>query len=238
MGVASKSCSGAARSFPGISGLLLFNCAAGSNNKLVLTSYRTNWLEKAVGRIVFSLFDAVLSQEGIARFGFEQLATKGTVRNLLESVYVNADRVDDELLANILAAAADENALSVLVKCLSGDPGTPPEHLVNKVGCPVKMIWGDRDLLTPLGVGYGFFFRALAKLYPDSWSLHVVPAGHCPHDDAPDAVHMALTPWLASLPEDTAQAPREFDLEEVLKLSFNAEALRSFDGIESGVRAP
>lgn len=240
MGVASKSCSGAEeKSFGGVRGLLLFNCAAGSNNKLVLTSYRTNWLEKTLGWIVFSLFDVVLAQEAIARFGFEQLATKGTVKALLQNVYVNSERVNDELVDNILTAAADENALSVLVKCLSGDPGTPPEKLVSKVSCPVKMIWGDKDSLTPLGVGYGFFFRALAKLYPSRWSLSVVPAGHCPHDDAPDAVHAVLMPWLASLTEEATKALREdVDLDQVFQLSFDADALERFDGIRSGVRTP
>lgn len=234
MGVASKARSGSAvEAFGGVRGLLLFNCAAGMNNKLVLNSYRTNGLEKAWSWLVFTLLDAVLAQEAIARWGFDQLATKGTVETLLKQVYVNSEAVDDELLDDILAAAADDNALAVFVKCLSGDPGTPPEDLIGRLRCPAKMIWGDRDLLTPLGVGYGFFFRALAKLYPESWSLSVVPAGHCPHDDAPEDVHAALLPWMSSLPAEAAKEPRkEVDMEEVLRLSFDADALERFDKIE------
>lgn len=228
LGVASN---GEAGRFGGVRGLLLLNCAAGMNNKFLITSYRTSPFEKVFGTLVFSVVDLLLAQDSIAQWGFEKLATKDTVADLLTKVYVNAEAVDDELVDGILAAARDEGALGVFVKCLSGDPGIPPEKLVDRVRCPVKMIWGDRDTLTPLGVGYGNFFRALAKLYPSQWSLSVVPAGHCPHDDAPDAVHAVLLPWLAGLPLEAAAQSPELDVQEVLKLSFEPEVLERFDNI-------
>ncbi|CAE8713767.1 unnamed protein product [Polarella glacialis] len=233
LGVASNFCSeGAGAKFGGVRGLVLFNCAAGMNNKLLLTSYRTTPFEKTFGSLLFSLVDFLLAQEFVAQWGFSKLATKETVSDLLRKVYVNPEAVDAELVDGIVAPALEEGALRVFVKCLCGDPGIPPEQLISKVGCPVKMIWGDRDLLTPLGVGYGFFFRALDQLYPSQWSLDVVPAGHAPHDDAPEAVHKVLCPWLADLPLEAAGKPLpEFDLEAVLKLSFDPEALESVDNI-------
>lgn len=72
--------------------------------------------------------------------------------------------------------------------------GATAAALLRRLPRPLLLLWGQADRLVPLDVA-----RQCQRLRPDL-ELRILPeAGHCPHDECPEAFHAALLPWLAAL---------------------------------------
>ena len=115
-----------------VRGLLLYNCAAGINNKFTLTDTLTPFAIKAFAVPIFTLLDVLLKNDGFAKGLFERTRKPENVKATLQSVYVNKDACDDELVDSILTAAADDNALKVFVEILTNDAGTTPDTFIDR----------------------------------------------------------------------------------------------------------
>lgn len=173
----------------------ILNCAGGINSKCMLADdTRPAWL-LAIARTVFSLIDAALSTPSLRAWLFETYSSEDNVRQILQSVYVNGERVDDELVTAIIEPAADPNAPQVFANILTSPPGLRPDEVVPDVDVPILAIWGDRDNFTPLSDPVGRMFTRLAADQTADVQLSVIRAGHVPHDDAPEQVLEALLPW-------------------------------------------
>lgn len=120
------------------------------NNKARLDDWRIRLLYP-----LFLLIDVVLKIEIIAASIFKSFKTAENVREILKSVYVNSNAVNDELIEIICKPADDPNALAVLVSVVTGPPGPRPEDLMNELDMPVLVLWGDSDVLTPVDVCTG-----------------------------------------------------------------------------------
>merc|ERR1719476_1045973 len=165
-----------------------------------------------VGRLFFGFFfailDALLNFRPFVSYLFESLASKDAVTKVLQGVYTQPSQVDSELVEGILAPARDEGALDVFVKVLIGDPGKAPDDLFSSVHCPIKLVWGEPDTVTPLHAGYGRYFQDLADASPQV-SMSIIEAGHVPQDDNPEAVHAIMLPWIAQPPDLTPASVQE-----------------------------
>jgi len=181
-----------------VKGLLLFNAAAGINNKFTLTDTLTPWFIKAFAVPIFTALDVLLKNPGFATALFERTRKPENVRATLQSVYVNKERCDDELVGSILGAAADARALDVFVEVLTAAPGATPDTFLDRIQCPIQLVWGDRDPFTPLDGPYGQYFQKVAETRTNV-GLTVVPGGHCPHDDCPAESDAAALAWLQTL---------------------------------------
>jgi pimeloyl-ACP methyl ester carboxylesterase len=63
--------------------------------------------------------------------------------------------------------------------------------ILDKVGCPVLLLQGDRDRLVPVAAA-----RAAAGAHP-SWTLEVLPGvGHVPQLEVPEETARLITGWL------------------------------------------
>ncbi|CAE8604485.1 unnamed protein product, partial [Polarella glacialis] len=180
------------------------NCGAGMNSKFLTTSSIIPLQIRLFSMPLFFIVDALLKVRPLVEFGFQRLATKETISKVLEAVYVNAGAVDDELIDGVLEPAADPGALDVFVNVLTGDPGCSADEYLPSVRCPVRLIWGTEDTVTPLNgelAYYGTYFRELAD---DPSMPHItlkeVLAGHVPQDDSPEEVHQDMLSWLANPP--------------------------------------
>eukprot|EP00440_Ansanella_granifera_P055846 gb/GFBE01060528.1/.p1 GENE.gb/GFBE01060528.1/~~gb/GFBE01060528.1/.p1 ORF type:complete len:429 (+),score=90.66 gb/GFBE01060528.1/:1-1287(+) len=205
-----------------VRGLVLLNCGAGMNSKFLLSSKLVPLGFQLLALPLFALLDAVLSFRPLAEYGFSRLASKETVSQALKACYVNKEAVDDELVDGVLKPAADTGALDVFVKVLTGDPGRTPDELLPSVICPVRLIWGTKDTVTPLtgeAAYYGQYFRDLAADEAmHHISLQEVNAGHVPQDDAPEAVHDAMLPWLANPPKNAPPRVNKAEEQDSLDL--------------------
>ena len=66
--------------------------------------------------------------------------------------------------------------------------------LLKRLHLPMLVIWGEKDALVPLEVGWQCL-RFQPRL-----AIHVIPgAGHCPHDERPTLFNDVLVAWLDNL---------------------------------------
>lgn len=200
--IGSLVCCTAARDRPTAArGLVLCNCAAGMNNKFIITDKRTPPVGKVIFGAIFGLLDILLSIDVFANWFFGKIKSQETVSNVLKSVYVDKNAVDDDLVKSILSPAEDPNALNAFVKILSGDPGTTPDKFMDQIKQPMLLVWGDEDPFTPIDAGYGVYFTQELLNSRAGTELVVVHGGHCPHDDGAAAqdVNRGVRDWLSRL---------------------------------------
>lgn len=114
------------------------------------------------------------------------------IRQVLNKVYVDNANVDDDLVESILQPAQDGAAAECFRLILSGS-GTSINSLLAKMEQPLLLLWGDRDPW----IGPGSADRVM-QLYPSATRIRL-NAGHCPHDEAPEATNEGLLSWLATL---------------------------------------
>jgi pimeloyl-ACP methyl ester carboxylesterase len=131
---------------------------------------------------------------------FARFKTRANVESILrqQGVYRNQTNINDELLETLLVPADDEGAETVFLKTFAGNPGPTPEEILPHLNCPVMAIWGGSDPWTPVDSGMhpGNKFH----LYSHDFELHTIPhCGHCPHDEAPEAVNSLMLTWMKGL---------------------------------------
>lgn len=174
-----------------IAGTVLVNCAGGLNNKAIVQDWRIR-----LALPLFYLIDFLLSQPRIARYLFDRFRTKENLRTILKGLYVNQLAVDDDLIDMLHDPSADVGALEAFVSIITGPPGTPPEQLMPSVKGPLLVVWGSKDVFTPIDGPVGKYFRALPSSRPDT-EFHELPGeNHCVHDDNPELVNSIVTAWL------------------------------------------
>ena len=172
----------------------MLNCAGGMNNKSVSEDWRVK-----LAMPLFLLIDWLLAQPKLALYLFDKFRTKDNIRKVLTGVYPhNPGAVDDALVDLLHGPSEDEGALETFCSILSGPPGPRPEQLLPQLGeRPCLVLWGTNDVFTPSDGPIGRWFRALPSSSPNVQFVDLAGLGHCPHDEAPEAVHEHLLPFLA-----------------------------------------
>ena len=179
-----------------IAGVALLNLAGGMNNKAA-SSGDSDW-RLVVARPLFALIDFLLSVRPIAVRLFDSFRSPESLKNVLSSVYVNQDAVDDALVELIAGPARDPGALEAFVAIITGDPGPRPEEILEKLPeeTPLLFVWGTKDVFTPVDGPVGTWAARLPETRPRTRFELVEGVGHCLHDEFPDEVGARLLPWL------------------------------------------
>jgi pimeloyl-ACP methyl ester carboxylesterase len=177
-----------------VRGVILFNCSGG------MTGFRYSDVPVWVRPILW-FFQKILLGPRVGSSFFSRFKTRGNIESILrqQGVYRNQTNIDDELLEILLQPAEDEGAETVFLKTFAGDPGPTPEEILPQVECPVLAVWGGDDPWTPADGG----MHPATKFHQychHGFELHTIPnCGHCPHDEAPDAVNAIILPWMKQL---------------------------------------
>lgn len=138
-------------------------------------------------------------------------------------VYINTENVDDYLVESISKPARDPNAgevyyryqkkpiksFSVLIhietltivcllisyrlmtRFLTNQSKYTLDSVLSKMTCPLLLVWGDLDPWVGPAKA-----EKIKDFYSNSSLVHL-QAGHCPHDEVPEAVNKALLDWLS-----------------------------------------
>ena len=142
-------------------------------------------------RIGAPIAQKILNIKWVAQLFFNQLATKETVRKILQQAYKRSEAVTDELIDMLMAPAADPGAIDVFVAFTSYSQGPLPEDLLSILPCQALVIWGTDDPWEPIELGRQFVkFRSVEKFIP------LQGVGHCPQDEAPELVNPILQEWI------------------------------------------
>mmetsp|Transcript_6687 Transcript_6687/g.16602 ORF Transcript_6687/g.16602 Transcript_6687/m.16602 type:complete len:346 (+) Transcript_6687:225-1262(+) len=187
------------------SGVVLINCAGGMNNKVKRMPGDFDgfgWQYKAVVpvfSVVLAVIDFVLKFDFIAKPLFDNVRGEESVKSALQGVYKDASRVDDALVSSICTAAEREGAFRAFVRILTGPPGPRPELLMPDVVCPMLILWGEEDGITPMDFPLGQYFINLPSNRANT-TLQVFPGeGHCVQDDNPGVVSPVIKEWVGQL---------------------------------------
>lgn len=119
------------------------------------------------------------------------------IEQVLRQVYpINADMVDPELVESIRVPSTDPNAAEVFYRVITKNgsgPQTYVDDLLQTLDCPLLLAWGESDpWIRPAAAD------KIQALYPRSKRVSI-NAGHCPHDEAPEAVNAAILDFMAEI---------------------------------------
>lgn len=175
-----------------VAGVTLLNCAGGMNNKAVADDWRIK-----LAMPIFLLIDALLARPKVARYLFDRFRTPDTLRSVLLGVYSDPTAVDEALIELIYGPSCEEGALEAFVSIITGPAGPRPQDLIQRINAPLLLLWGEKDTFTPLDGPIGMYFQSLPNSRAQT-QIKILPGvGHCPHDDVPELVNVALKEWLA-----------------------------------------
>ena len=170
-------------------GGVLINCAGGLN-------HRPGDLNPLLG-IVMGGFAKLVSSPITGNLLFDNIRRKSQIRRTLYQVYRDRHAVTDELVEMLYQPSCDPGAQKVFASVLTAPAGKTPNDLLPNLKRPLLVIWGEKDPWTPV---------AGAKIYQDmadsnsDVEFEIVPdAGHCPHDENPEAVNAQILNWLYKL---------------------------------------
>ena len=122
---------------------------------------------------------------------FQFVRQKSYIRKTLEQVYVNKAEVTDQLVEDVYRPATDPEAPAAFAALFKAKRGEYVDVLLDKMTCPLLLIWGDAD---PWMDTYSR--GELFQQHYDTLEEHHINAGHCPHDDAPVEVDALLRKWV------------------------------------------
>ena len=173
--------------YPEISaGGVLVNCAGGLNHRPEELQFPLN--------VVMGTFTQLVATPRLGTFVFNQVRRKSQIRRTLKQVYRDRAAVTNELVELLYQPSCDPGAHQVFASVLTAPAGPKPEDLLPKVQCPLLVLWGEDDPWTPISG---------AKIYQDlsecdsQVEFYPIPqAGHCAHDEKPQAVNLLIINWL------------------------------------------
>jgi pimeloyl-ACP methyl ester carboxylesterase len=106
--------------------------------------------------------------------------------------------IGDRDLHRLIARPARRPGAVRALRAMSIAMAIRPHHatapaLLRRLERPLLLLWGGQDRLVPPEVG-----EQCRRLRPDL-TLHLIEgAGHCPHDEAPEAFQALVLEWLAT----------------------------------------
>jgi pimeloyl-ACP methyl ester carboxylesterase len=185
-----------------VKGIVMLNCGVGMNNKNVAKSLKFNDFQKFLIGLVLGAVDALLKSP-LLDWIFSNFATAETVGAVLKDLYLHdPSAVDDEIVEAFVAPGKTAGSVGVLRQIYTGAPGrTPMEVFENPCfdTLPMKVIWGEKDNLTPIDGDVGSFLSDLSQRRADV-DFETISAGHIPHDDNPRVVNDSMVGWLRAEP--------------------------------------
>lgn len=195
----------------------MMNCGVGMNNKnaLKVEDWRREQQEKgmdvdsstpswqlAIFSFVLSIVDFIFNQRWLLTQILERFATAETVRGALQgSVYINPERVTDDLVNDYLSLANDKKAAVEVLRQIYTNDGGPlpfPAAAALPEDFPILTVWGNQDNLAPIFGPVGTFFRERSKRLIAT-QFNEIDAGHVPQDDNPELTNKILNEWLATV---------------------------------------
>ena len=124
----------------------------------------------------------------------------------IQSAYATAVIGDQELHRVIAKPARRPGAVRSLramsIAMALRPHGATAPALLQRLGCPLLLIWGRRDQLVPVQVA-----DQVLRVRPDVPLVVLDHSGHCPHDEVPEAFNGALLGWLEGLVGQGMEGP-------------------------------
>lgn len=178
-----------------VKGVILLNSAGPfSNPEDAADSNRdqslTDQMKKSLGRLIKNMILHPIPSYLV----FQYTRRRSTIRKTLEKVYLDSSAVTDQLVEDIYRPSCDPGAAKVFASVFKSKRGEPVNVLLQKLGCPLLMIWGEGDPwmnTRDRGAKFREYYPSLTEQY--------VQAGHCPHDEIPHQINRIMKDWILKI---------------------------------------
>lgn len=155
-------------------------------SELSLTAKAKQWIGNLIKNVVLQPFPSYLV--------FQYTRRRSTIRKTLEKVYLDASAVTDQLVEDIYRPSCDPGAAKVFASVFKAKRGEPVNVLLQKMRCPLLLIWGEGDPwmnTRERGAKFHEYYSNVTDYY--------VQAGHCPHDEIPNHVNELMRDWIHTI---------------------------------------
>lgn len=126
------------------------------------------------------------------------------VRPWAKIAYANPEAVTDELIEILVGPAQDRGSAqafcAILKAMTSAQFGPKVKAVLPTLQIPILLLWGKQDRMVPYALASTF-----AGCNPNLSLVELENAGHCPHDEQPEAVNTRLLQWLLTLTETNSK---------------------------------
>ena len=134
------------------------------------------------------LLKTLVSQRWLSTALFRNAARPRVIRSVLGQAYPSGANVDDALVDLLYQPTQRPGAAEAFRGFINLFDDHLAPDLLATLQLPVHLIWGERDPWEPVAEA-----QTWASRFDCVQSLQVLPnVGHCPHDEAPDAVNRRL----------------------------------------------
>ena len=144
------------------------------------------------------LLKTMVRQRWLSTALFRNAARPGVIRSVLKQAYPSGANIDDDLVDLLFQPTQREGAAEAFRGFINLFDDYLAPQLMQDLSTPVDLIWGEKDPWEPLTEA-----KHWSETIDCVRSLTVIHgAGHCPHDEAPNATNKALLKILmATLPQ-------------------------------------
>lgn len=161
------------------------------------------WLKQSLSLVKICLFPAlwvtktIFTSNLIFEPFFRWIRRPSVIRFWAQKAYSSPDAVTDELVDILVQPTHDRGASRALRAMFNAKPTRDAKYwatnMLPKLTIPILLIWGRQDRLIP---------PKLAPLFLKySQNIELVEldnAGHCPQDECPEKVNVAIATWIVS----------------------------------------
>ncbi|BEV35490.1 alpha/beta fold hydrolase [Synechococcus sp. M16CYN] len=178
--------------------VMLINCAQRlmDDKQLVTQPAWMTWIRPLLKKMV--------RQHWLSTILFKNAAHPGVIRNILKQAYPSGQNIDDELVELIYQPTQRDGAAEAFHGFINLFNDHLAPQLMKKLMVPVDLVWGEQDPWEPLAEA-----KRWAEQISCVNSFNVIPgAGHCPHDETPDAVNTLLKERLKLIMESSRATHR------------------------------
>ena len=146
------------------------------------------------------LLKTMVRQRWLSTALFRNAARPGVIRSVLKQAYPSGANIDDDLVDLLFQPTQRGGAAEAFRGFINLFDDHLAPQLMQDLSTPVDLIWGEKDPWEPLTEA-----KHWSETIDCVRSLTVTPgAGHCPHDETPNATNKALLKLLM----ETLSQPR------------------------------
>ena len=134
------------------------------------------------------LLKTMVRQRWLSTALFRNAARPGVIRSVLKQAYPSGANIDNALVDLLYQPTQRDGAAEAFRGFINLFDDHLAPQLMEGLAVPVDLIWGERDPWEPIAEA-----KRWAETLGCVCSLEVIPeVGHCPHDEAPEAVNAVI----------------------------------------------
>ena len=134
----------------------------------------------------------LVRQRLISNTLFTRAANPKVIKKILEQAYPSGKNIDEELIEILYKPSKRKNSKEAFRGFINLFDDYLATDLFDKINVPIQLIWGEKDPWESL-----IEAKEWKKKFSNIKRLDIIKgAGHCPHDEEPEATNRLISEFL------------------------------------------